>query len=297
MQFDSLNREELQDVIFQLEQALYNHQQWYNSLIRSLICRLPPDRHDVSKDAHKECRFGQWYYGIAPKKLRKHQGFAALGEEHMKMHQESAKLLTKADNGSVIHPFDYDNFSNALQRVQLEISALQRELNEMLYTRDALTGAINRVNMLPILREQHAMVKRHLQACCLVMLDLDHFKKVNDQYGHLSGDYVLAWVSRFIVDHLRAYDKIFRVGGEEFLLCLQDTDTHKAFEIIDRLRGKIASSQIQIDEHKAINITISFGIAAIEMDISIEQAIEHADNALYNAKHSGRNCTKIWSKS
>ncbi len=61
MQIDSLDREELQDIIFQLEQVLYNHQEWYNSIIRSLICRLPSDRHDTSTDAHKECRFGQWY--------------------------------------------------------------------------------------------------------------------------------------------------------------------------------------------------------------------------------------------
>lgn len=296
MQLDSLSREELQDVLFQLEQALYNHEQWYSVLIRSLICRLPSDRHDLSKDVHKECRFGQWYYEIAPKKLHDHPGFEALGTEHLKMHQEAAKLLNSVALDLKIHPYDYDNFANAIQRVQLEIAALQRELNEMLYTRDPLTGAINRVNMLTFLREQQAMVKRNLQSCSIVMADLDLFKKINDQYGHAVGDCVLAWVARFIMNHLRPYDKIFRFGGEEFLLCLQNTDTQLTFEIIDRLREELSLSTINIEKNPPIKITVSFGIAAIRKDTSIEQAIEFADKALYEAKNKGRNCTKIWAE-
>lgn len=212
MQMNDFSREELQDIIFQLEQALYNHGQWYSSIIRSLVCQLPADSHDVRHDAHKECRFGQWYYEAAPEKLCKHPGFIALGEEHLKMHREASKLLSTIDHGNKIRPYDYDTFANTLQRVQLEILALQRELHELLYSRDALTGAINRVNMLPILREHQAMVKRNLEFCSLAMLDLDHFKKVNDQHGHPAGDEVLAWISRFIMENLRPYDKIFRVG-------------------------------------------------------------------------------------
>lgn len=296
MQMDSFSREELQEVIFQLEQALYNHQQWYNALIRSLICQLPADCHDLSEEAYKECRFGQWYYGAIPNKLSEHPGFIALGEEHKKMHQEAGKLLITIDRGGVIAPYDYDNFANALQRLQLEISALQRELHEMIYTRDALTGAVNRINMLPFLREQHAMVKRNLQSCSIVMVDIDFFKNVNDQHGHTIGDHVLVWVSHFMKEHLRPYDKIFRVGGEEFLLCLQNADTQRAFDIIERLRDDIASSSsIDIEKKPPINITVSFGIAAIEPSISVEEAIEHADKALYKAKNEGRNCTRIWS--
>ena len=164
-----------------------------------------------------------------------------------------------------------------------------------LYTRDALTGAINRVNMLPLLREQQAMVKRNLQSCCIVMADLDFFKKVNDQYGHPVGDQVLAWVSHFMKEHLRPYDKIFRVGGEEFLLCLQDADLQLTFDIIDRLRDTISSSPIPIEKKSPLTITLSFGIAAIDASTSIEKTIEHADKALYKAKNEGRNCTRIWS--
>ena len=105
---------QLQDIIFQLEQALYNHQQWYNSIIRSLICKLPSDRHDTIADAHKECRFGQWYYETSPEKLRQHPGFIALGEEHLRMHKITTKLLVTINNGGTVSSYDYDDFANAL---------------------------------------------------------------------------------------------------------------------------------------------------------------------------------------
>lgn len=295
MQIDSLGSAQLQDIMFHLEQALYNHQQWYNSIVRSLICKLPFDQHDINADAHKVCRFGQWYYETASEELRQHPGFTALGEEHLHMHKIAAKLLVTVNDGSTVSSYDYDDFANAVEKMRLEIVVLQRELSDLIYNRDALTGAINRINMLPVLREQQLLVKRHVQLCSLAMLDLDHFKTINDQYGHRAGDYVLAGISRFIINNIRPYDKFFRIGGEEFLICFQNASTKLAFEMVERLRIGISKMQINVNENQYINITASFGISSIESDSSVEQSIEHADKALYRAKNKGRNNTQIWS--
>lgn len=294
MQMDFLNREELQSILFQLEQALYNHQQWYNLIIRSLICRLPADKHDVSEDAHKECRFGQWYHNFSSDKLSQNPGFIALGIEHQQMHKLAAQLLLENNNGITINPKDYDHFANVLERMRLELSGLQKELSEYLYNHDALTGAINRISMLSVLREQHALVKRNVQSCCIAMLDLDHFKEINDTFGHVAGDSVLASVSRFIMANMRPYDKFFRVGGEEFLICLQNCDTSLCFEMIERLRKGIAELVVHSNENEPIKVTASFGITSIDSNISVEQCIERADEALYKAKHNNRNCTYVW---
>lgn len=294
MLLDNFEREELQGLIFQLEQALYNHQQWYNSIIRSLICHLPPDRRDISNESHKECRFGQWFYEIPPEKIQQHLGLVALGNEHFHVHEISRQLLKTVDNGGTVTPPDYDEFANALERMRLEINALSREFNELLYSRDALTGAINRVNLLQDLREQQSLVKRNLQQCTIVMLDLDHFKKVNDEFGHTAGDSVLAGVSRYIMENIRPYDKFFRVGGEEFLICFQNADVTHTYEMVERIRKGLAKEKINISDKISVEITASFGIASIETDLSIEKSIEQADKALYNAKHDGRNNTKIW---
>ncbi|MCL9684543.1 diguanylate cyclase [Legionella maioricensis] len=295
MQINALNREELQEIIFQLEQALYNHQQWYNLIIRSLVCRLPASRYDTDSNAHKECRFGQWYYENAPEKLRKNPGFIALGEEHQLLHKVTSQLLVTTSNGGTVSPHDYDNFANVLERMRLEIAVLQREMGELIYNRDSLTGAINRISLLPVLREQQALVKRNVQACSIAMLDLDHFKQVNDQYGHPAGDCVLAGISRFIIENIRSYDKFFRIGGEEFLICFQNADTKLAFEMVERLRRGVSELNINVNDNQLIKITASFGIAPIGSDISVEQSIENADKALYKAKDGGRNNTKIWS--
>ncbi|QMT59840.1 diguanylate cyclase [Legionella sp. PC997] len=294
MYFDSFSREELQDFIFQFEQALYNHHQWYNLIIRSLICRLPPDLHDMSTSAHKECQFGQWYYQTASKRLNQHPGFIALGEEHLQMHRAAATLLVAISKGNPVSPHDYDIFSNTMEKLHLEISAMQRELSELLYNRDPLTGSINRNNMLPILREQQELVNRQIQLCSLVMVDLDHFKEINDKYGLAAGDSVLASVCRFIMENMRPYDKIFRVGGDEFLLCYQNTNTDLALEITERIRIGISSLKINIDNLKTIHLTASFGISHLKTGITIEESIKNADQALYKAKKEGRNCVQVF---
>ncbi len=293
---ESFSREEIQDILSQLEQANYTHQQWYTSVIRSLICRLSPNKHDVRAHPHRECLFGQWYYEMAPDKLKGNPGFVALGVEHEKMHQLAAKLLLSITTNSPITPYDYDAFANSLERVRLELAVLQRELGDLLYNHDALTGAISRINMLPMLREQQALVKRKVQLCSIAMADLDHFKAINDLYGHAAGDIVLTTISRFIMENIRPYDKFFRIGGEEFLICFQNANTDLAFEIVERLRVGIATMQIPAKK-ELIKITVSFGITSIEADIPVEQAIELADKALYKAKNEGRNNTKIISLS
>ncbi len=289
-----VTRDELQGILAQLEQALYNHQQWHAALIRTLVCKLPGDRHDISPEAHQECRFGQWYYGKVPEKLRNHPGFIALGEEHQRMHQLAATLLMEARAGKTVATFDFDNFTNALDRLRLEIAALERELEDSLYNHDSLTGAITRFGILPTLREQQELIKRETQLCCIAMMDLDDFKAVNDLHGHLVGDQVLAETVHYIIEHLRPYDKVFRYGGEEFLLFLQHTDLALGYDMLERVRAGLAAMSVDIDGQTEVHITASFGLALLDPDTPVETSIDRADKAMYAAKSAGRNCVRIW---
>lgn len=297
MALDEVSRDELQGVISQLREALYNHQQWHGTLIRTLVCKLPGDRHDINPDAHMECRFGQWYYGKAPEKLRSHPGFIAMGEEHQRMHHLARLLLIAADAGNPVTPLDFDNFANALERLRLEISALERELEDSLFNRDSLTGAITRFGILPTLREQQELVKRHAQFCYIAMMDLDSFKAINDLHGHHAGDRVLAESVRYLIKHLRPYDKVFRYGGEEFLLCMPYTDLAPCHDRLNELREGIAALEINTGEKKPIRISASFGLTSLDPDIPVEASIDRADKALYAAKSAGRNCVRLWDPS
>jgi diguanylate cyclase (GGDEF)-like protein len=297
MPLHEVTRDELQSIIAQLKESLNNHLQWHGTLIRTLVCKLPGDKHDISDDAHEECRFGQWYYSAAPEKLRKHPGFIALGEEHRRLHHMAKLLLSAANVGNNITPLDYDNFANALDRLRLEISALERELENSLFNHDALTGAITRYGILPTLREQQELVKRHAQLCYIAMMDLDNFKAVNDLHGHAAGDTVLAESVRYLIKHLRPYDKVFRYGGEEFLLCMPYTEMTAGFERVKELNEGIGALEIEIGEKEPINIGASFGLALLDPDVPVEKSIDRADKALYAAKAAGRNCVMLWNSS
>ncbi len=294
MAFQNIKQEELQKFIALLDQVLYNHIQWYHVVIRTLVCQLTPDKHELNPDSYKECRLGQWYYGTSAQRFQDHPGFIALGAAHKRMHDLAASLLISMDSGKRIPQLDYDGFSSALGQVQLELMTLKKEFENLLYNRDSLTLAISRLSMLPILREQQELVKRQGHSCCLAMMDLDLFKEVNDHYGHAAGDKILVVQARYLMDHLRVYDKVFRYGGEEFLICMPYTELKQASEILNRLCEEIAALPIGIGNGQTVRRSVSFGLTLLDPNLSVEESIDRSDKALYAAKMAGRNCIKIW---
>jgi diguanylate cyclase (GGDEF)-like protein len=297
MAIPNMPDEQLRTALKELEQAVYNHDQWAETLYGTLICHLSPDDRDISREAHHICRFGQWYYksgGAAA--MSKHPGFAEIGIEHERMHQYAASLLRSSVDGAPISIKDYERFVTALKRLRLEIETVQHELEGALYNLDPLTGTPSRVEMLSKLREQREFVRRS-HPCVIAMMDLDLFKAVNDKHGHLAGDNVLICFSRYIMAHLRPYDKLFRYGGEEFLICLTDTDLETARTIVERLSVELASLPFEANGKESFTVTASFGLAALDPDLAVERSIDRADKALYAAKTKGRNCVVIWDAS
>jgi len=278
----------------QLKKAVDNHEQWYREVTRVMICKLQPEPRDIAADAHRVCHFGQWYYGDIPEILRSHEAFIVMEAEHKLMHWSAAKLLNIAGAGEVIPPDDFDAFINALERFRLQLYTLLREIEELIYNRDPLTGAENRIGMLTALREMLAMIKRGAQKSTIAIMDLDHFKAINDSCGHLAGDQVLAAVVGFLRAGLRPYDRVFRYGGEEFLIFLPFTDEQAGLAVIERIRVGLPGLQIANGSEKQISITASFGVAVLEPAVSAEDSIDRADHAMYEAKAAGRNCSRAW---
>lgn len=289
----SLNRDDLHSILMQLDQALYNHTEWHKALNRTLTCRLPSNKHDLQPTAHKECLFGKWYYNGAPSGLKDHPGFVTLGIVHQLMHQQAIQLLRAGEGGGLVEPQDYDDLADTLDRMQLELSSLKHEVEMTLYTRDPLTGAINRADMLPILREIHEMAKRG-SVCSIAMMDIDHFRKTNDKLGHALGDKVLMTIAQYLTANLRPYDKIFRYGGEEFLLCMQQAELSSCYERAERLREGISLLPFENEIKDKLSVTVSFGVTLLDPSITVEESIQNADKALLEAKAAGRNKVKVW---
>lgn len=153
---------------------------------------------------------------------------------------------------------------------------------------DPLTGCYNRRGFESQIERYIAGALRHKNNLSVFMFDLDHFKKVNDTYGHLAGDKVLQEVSSLVQKNMRTGDILSRYGGEEFIAVLPETDKTRAMELADRLRIKISNMRIMHDGN-LIEVTASFGVSALGKSTDMTQMIQDADTMLYKAKLNGRN--------
>lgn len=166
-----------------------------------------------------------------------------------------------------------------------------REQHRLLALKDGLTGAWNRVALADIIDKEIVRTRRENSTFMLVLLDLDHFKKINDTYGHLAGDAVLREVVRRFAADLRAYDTVGRYGGEEFILILPGLNKASGCNRIERLHRLIGETPIVIDGERQITVTCSFGAIVVDSASSEVQAelVARADQAMYRAKGAGRN--------
>ena len=154
--------------------------------------------------------------------------------------------------------------------------------------RDPLTGTGNRIAMDQTLEREIHMARRHQQPLSLLMLDIDHFKRVNDSHGHAAGDQILKAVATSIKNQLRNVDMVFRFGGEEFLILLSNTSREAAAMVGERLRYSSQMADYQV-EGKQIELTVSLGCSTLLPAESADSLLRRADSALYVAKREGRN--------
>lgn len=188
-----------------------------------------------------------------------------------------------------------------LRRAKQELELANRNL-ELALSReqdaartDELTGLCNRRHFFDLAKQLFEAARRYHRPLSVVMLDLDHFKRINDRFGHQTGDEVLRMLTRTVAPHLRAADVFARYGGEEFVLLLPDTDPQRALGFVERIRLAVASQKLETGLG-AVTITLSAGIAAMsEDDERIDPVIRRADQALYTAKAAGRNRALVFS--
>ncbi len=207
------------------------------------------------------------------------------------------RLMPKA---LAIHSNDEFRIKNeALLRVQhelleanqsLELRVLDRtkELERIAHT-DALTGITNRRGLIDSLAVEIDRAQRYQHRLSLLMVDLDHFKYINDEYGHLTGDAVLIESANILTQACRSTDVLGRYGGEEFLLLLPETDIESASLLAERIRGDFEQHRFCQDDGVEISLTCSIGVTEFQADESQTSLLQTVDRMLYSAKNAGRN--------
>ena len=180
----------------------------------------------------------------------------------------------------------------ALLALSLKNTQLVREVRDN-SVRDVLTGCFTRGHALDVIDAELRRARRSQTPVSLIMFDLDHFKDLNDRYGHLCGDAVLSAVGTRMKEVLRGSDLKCRYGGEEFLVLLPETPLHGARRVAETIRREIAERPVAWSG-EALTITASFGLAqTMPGDVNVQAVIARADQALYRAKDDGRNCVRI----
>jgi diguanylate cyclase (GGDEF)-like protein len=163
---------------------------------------------------------------------------------------------------------------------------------EEVASKDELTGCFNRRYLMDALRRESAISSRDYRPFTLLLIDIDHFKSVNDTHGHLVGDRVLAEIADTLRQTMRSMDTLARFGGEEFAGMLPGTTLEEAGVLADRIRHVISTLSVALDETR-LTVTVSIGVAQWHCHETIESVIQRADQALYKAKAGGRNCIAL----
>jgi len=195
----------------------------------------------------------------------------------------------------IVKPFDHEELRSRVKIGERIISLEQRIIQ--LANTDFLTGLLNRRAFMGRLEEEVNRSVRHKMGFSVIIADIDHFKNINDAYGHQFGDLVLQKFAGKLLDASRSYDFVGRYGGEEFIICLPETGPEQSGLIAERMRREIAGLKIILpgNPSETVSVTASFGIASCAMNCigNIDSIIKTADDALYRAKEEGRNRVRV----
>ena len=176
-----------------------------------------------------------------------------------------------------------------VKSIRFNLDNLFEQNNALEAGRDVLTRLLNRKFLPVVLNRQVSHARTHGTPFSVLALDIDYFKRINDSFGHDAGDRVLQQLATVLVNSSRAGDYLFRLGGEEFLMLLVDTDLNGARRTAEKLRASVEREVFRLPQERTLNVTLSVGVACFNGHPDYQQLMRRADEALYAAKHGGRN--------
>ena len=278
-----------------VERAIAKQTEWFKDWHEQVV--VNHDTSAYSVEGIQDLPMGAWYLSPESQAFRNNPDYLALGQHLADVLDQVKAFLRGTANGEP-HPIDdYSRFTNSLLELNTLVQHMQNDAWRGLTKMDPLTGVRNRHEMMVELDAERERSRRSEMPSTICMIDLDHFKNINDTYGHVVGDVVLRHMSGLLVEQLRPYDMVFRYGGEEFLVCLPNTELNDAVHVLERLRQTIEREVILSGDGRdqaELGVTASFGVAEIDVKEHIVETIERADMVLYDAKKSGRNAVKAW---
>ena len=270
-----------------LAQTIDDHIAWMSGWTR-VACCVSNDRAAQLDALETPESFSLWRQETA-KTLQDKPALEKLVGLYDKLHKVAELVILKTPEDAALSPLDYDSVAHKYQELIFGLRRLERALAAADSGLDTLTGLRSRVGMRDELARELSRFQRSGKPFCLALMDIDHFKKVNDTYGHEGGDKVLSAVANHVTRSLRPFDDAWRWGGEEFLLCLKEANLAGGVLALERVREGLEVMPITLSDGRALKVTASFGIICVTDETTIDEMLAQADKALYRAKGGGRN--------
>lgn len=276
-------------LISELDAAVEAHMDWSRRILRCAVLRTAPGDDVLEPMAHTLCRFGRWFSlnrehfdGLDPHAAQR------VDAVHQTMHDAIRSICTQVMSGNTGQSADLD----AYELSQTELLGLLARLKTLIISEavrhDPLTGLPLRYGLKHDFSLIQKDVQRNRNQLYLAMIDVDHFKRINDQYGHPVGDRVLHHLAEVMKRSLRGNEPLYRFGGEEFLWLMQCHSDMEAEQSASRLLAAIRGISIAIPDGVSLTLTITLGLARVGEEEDLSSAIKRADAALYEGKNAGR---------
>lgn len=286
---DATFSDDVQDFVQRLDEAEQAHMAWSRRVLRCAVLRISPGEDVLADDAHCRCVFGSWF--------RQHRerfdaidALAAqrLDEQHEQMHDAVRHICRSVLQGVAGDTEIMDAFERTQASVIADLALLKTGCLAHCARLDALTGLPLRYGIEEEFKRCCAQAMRHGEQVVVVMLDVDHFKRVNDVHGHAAGDLALQHVANLLRAHCRVGEPLFRFGGEEFLVLLQAAGHEVAQQAAERLLQALRETPLRLPDGHLLSLRVSAGLAEAGPEEAVADVVSRADHALYAAKAAGR---------
>lgn len=256
---------------------------WENELLYNYAAGV--NENNVMRISQSE--FGLWF---RHKGLHAFEGAQECAKVMQLMETIDNHLLPSLEQSSMPTLEHIRELRTALKSVLFCIDGLFKRSEELESGKDVLTRLLNRKFLPAVMSKQLDMARRRSEKYAVLIIDVDHFKDINDTYGHDNGDKVLQQLAILLANATRGGDYTFRLGGEEFMVVLVDIDREQAQSMADKIRHEIAKEKFVLADNEVINASVSIGVSVYSGHPDYQYDITNADKALYQAKQSGRNC-------
>ena len=291
----SVFAQDTERLVAELDAATEAHLGWTRRVLRCAVLHSSPGDDVLAVDAHRRCHFGRWF--------SEHQEvFAQLDSaitarvlvQHQRMHDAVRRVCQEVLDGRPGNPGDLDAFETSQATLVADLAHFKTEILAHAARYDSLTRLPLRYGLAEEFVRSRAIARRNGHLLVLLLVDVDHFKQVNDVHGHTVGDQALCHVASVLRAGTRSEEPVFRFGGEEFLIILYAANTEIAEQAAERLLQALRDAPLLLADDKVLadgkvlDLRISAGLAVVGEDESMAHAVDNADRALYMAKQTGR---------